>query len=82
MDKTAFSLGVCAIKMCFLSYLGVLPFQTNLSLPYADVKPVVVMTHGDKLSPHDRAFVRMKLGQILGIPPSSQIFDICCDGDL
>ncbi|KAI0511732.1 hypothetical protein KFK09_012364 [Dendrobium nobile] len=43
---------------------------------FRDNKPAVVITHGDKLSFHDRAFVRAKLGELLGIPPCMQIFDI------
>ncbi|KAJ6338967.1 hypothetical protein OIU76_008435 [Salix suchowensis] len=39
-------------------------------------KPVVVVTHGDLLSLNDRARVRVHLGELLGIPPAKQIFDI------
>lgn len=45
-------------------------------LSFKDDKPVVVVTHGDELSFNDRARVRTHLGDILGIPPSTQIFDI------
>ncbi|KAL5702879.1 hypothetical protein ACHQM5_028042 [Ranunculus cassubicifolius] len=41
-----------------------------------DNKPVVVCTHGDLLSHEDRARVRIHLGELLGIPPAKQIFDI------
>lgn len=41
-----------------------------------DDKPVVVCTHGDLLSHADRARVRVHLGELLGIPPAKQIFDI------
>lgn len=34
------------------------------------------MTHGDMLSLEDRARVRVFLGELLGIPPAKQIFDI------
>jgi hypothetical protein len=37
---------------------------------------VVVVTHGDLLSLNDRARVRVHLGELLGIPPAKQIFDI------
>lgn len=47
---------------------------------HADDKPVVVITHGDLLSLSDRARVRVQLGELLGIPPAKQIFDI--PGDL
>lgn len=43
---------------------------------FADSKPVVVVTHGDRLSTFERARVRVQLGELLGIPPTSQIFDI------
>ncbi|ONK61784.1 uncharacterized protein A4U43_C08F33550 [Asparagus officinalis] len=45
-------------------------------LSFKDDKPAVVVTHGDELSFHERAQVRTYLGDILGIPPSEQIFDI------
>ncbi|XP_015582028.1 uncharacterized protein LOC8286081 isoform X2 [Ricinus communis] len=52
--------------------------------PYAsfkDDKPVVVVTHGDLLSLSDRTRIRVHLGELLGIPPAKQIFDIpeSCD---
>ena len=34
------------------------------------------MTHGDMLSREERAQVRVFLGELLGIPPHKQIFDI------
>nr|CAD1842422.1 unnamed protein product [Ananas comosus var. bracteatus] len=45
-------------------------------LSFKDSKPVVVVTHGDRLSTFERARVRVQLGEVLGIPPTSQIFDI------
>eukprot|EP00262_Sarcandra_glabra_P022485 TRINITY_DN997_c0_g1_i4.p1 TRINITY_DN997_c0_g1~~TRINITY_DN997_c0_g1_i4.p1 ORF type:complete len:391 (+),score=51.45 TRINITY_DN997_c0_g1_i4:133-1305(+) len=45
-------------------------------LSFEDDKPVVVVTHGDELSLPDRARIRMYLGELLGIPPAKQIFDI------
>ncbi|KAE8037848.1 hypothetical protein FH972_010403 [Carpinus fangiana] len=50
-------------------------------LSFKDDKPVVVVTHGDLLSLSDRARVRVHLGELLGIPPAKQIFDIpeSCD---
>uniref|UniRef100_A0A2N9HSR0 G domain-containing protein n=1 Tax=Fagus sylvatica TaxID=28930 RepID=A0A2N9HSR0_FAGSY len=50
-------------------------------LSFKDDKPVVVVTHGDLLSLSDRARIRVHLGELLGIPPAKQIFDIAesCD---
>ncbi|EOX93819.1 hypothetical protein QUC31_004308 [Theobroma cacao] len=45
-------------------------------LSFKDDKPAVVITHGDLLSLADRARVRVHLGELLGIPPAKQIFDI------
>lgn len=50
-------------------------FENDLIL---DDKPVVV-THGDLLSLADRARVRTHLGELLGVPPMKQIFDISGD---
>ncbi|XP_050205428.1 uncharacterized protein LOC126655340 [Mercurialis annua] len=57
---------------------------TTFNCPYLsfkDARPVVVVTHGDLLSLPDRARVRMQLGELLGVPPTKQIFDIpeSCD---
>ncbi|KAL9436330.1 hypothetical protein AB3S75_022394 [Citrus x aurantiifolia] len=52
---------------------------TTFNCPYLsfrDDKPVVVVTHGDLLSLTDRARIRTYLGELLGIPPAKQIFDI------
>ncbi|CAJ1794130.1 unnamed protein product [Sphenostylis stenocarpa] len=46
------------------------------SLSFKDDKPVLVFTHGDLLSRTERAHVRGRLGKLLGIPPTKQIFDI------
>ncbi|OVA03779.1 hypothetical protein BVC80_8843g12 [Macleaya cordata] len=50
-------------------------------LSFKDDKPVVVITYGDLLSHSDRARIRIHLGELLGIPPDTQIFDIpeTCD---
>lgn len=48
----------------------------NPYLTFKDDRPVVVMTHGDKLSHEDRISTHIFLGEILGIPPLEQIFDI------
>ncbi|AES79090.1 putative P-loop containing nucleoside triphosphate hydrolase [Medicago truncatula] len=48
----------------------------NPFLSFKDDKPVLVLTHGDLLSLSDRARVRVYLGEVLGIPPTKQIFDI------
>ncbi|XVF72302.1 hypothetical protein PTKIN_Ptkin12aG0109900 [Pterospermum kingtungense] len=45
-------------------------------LSFKDDKPVLVVTHGDLLSITDRVRVRVHLGELLGIPPAKQIFDI------
>ncbi|XP_042464762.1 uncharacterized protein LOC122047489 isoform X1 [Zingiber officinale] len=45
-------------------------------LSFKDNKPALVITHGDELSISQRACVRMYLGELLGIPPVQQIFDI------
>ncbi|XP_062024306.1 uncharacterized protein LOC133740373 isoform X2 [Rosa rugosa] len=45
-------------------------------LAFKDDKPAVVVTHGDLLSHDERARVRVHLGELLGIPPTTQIFDI------
>ncbi|KAF2286750.1 hypothetical protein GH714_026789 [Hevea brasiliensis] len=57
---------------------------TTFNCPYLsfkDDKPVVIITHGDLLSLSERARVRVQLGELLGIPPAKQIFDIpeSCD---
>ena len=44
--------------------------------PLTDDKPVIVVTHGDLLSVSDRARVRVHLGELLGVHPTKQIFDI------
>ncbi|XP_022771515.1 uncharacterized protein LOC111314428 [Durio zibethinus] len=44
-------------------------------LSFKDDKPVLVITHGDLLSIADRVRVRVHLGELLGIPPTKQIFD-------
>lgn len=43
---------------------------------FTDDRPLIVVTHGDILSCFDRARVRFHLGELLGIPPTKQIFDI------
>ncbi|KDP45291.1 hypothetical protein JCGZ_15156 [Jatropha curcas] len=45
-------------------------------LSFKDDKPAVVVTHSDLLSLSDRARIRVWLGNLLGIPPAKQIFDI------
>lgn len=50
-------------------------------LSFKDDKPVLVVTHGDLLSLSDRARVRVYLGELLGISPKKQIFDIPEDCD-
>ncbi|CDP03923.1 unnamed protein product [Coffea canephora] len=48
----------------------------NPYLSFKDDKPVVVVTHGDLLALSDRVRVRVYLGELLGIPPKTQVFDI------
>lgn len=48
----------------------------SLSVLLTDDRPLIVVTHGDLLSHFDRARVRIHLGELLGIPPTKQIFDI------
>ncbi|KAF8088109.1 hypothetical protein N665_0553s0010 [Sinapis alba] len=45
-------------------------------LSFKDDKPAVVITHGDILSREERAQVQVLVGELLGIPPDKQIFDI------
>ncbi|KAK3017466.1 hypothetical protein RJ639_006416 [Escallonia herrerae] len=45
-------------------------------LSFKDDKPVVVVTHGDLLSVSERSRLRVHLGERLGVPPHTQIFDI------
>ncbi|XP_031099901.1 uncharacterized protein LOC116004107 [Ipomoea triloba] len=52
------------------------PFIHDLCCCFSDDKPVVVVTHGDLLSVSDRVRVRVHLGDLLGIHPKNQIFDI------
>ncbi|XP_058087167.1 uncharacterized protein LOC131234364 isoform X1 [Magnolia sinica] len=51
-------------------------------LSFKDDKPVVVITHGDELAPADRVLVRIHLGELLGISPVTQIFDIPDNNDV
>ncbi|KAK4440504.1 hypothetical protein Salat_0385300 [Sesamum alatum] len=48
----------------------------NPLLSFKDDKPIVVITHGDLLSLSDRVRIRVYLGELLGVPPTRQIFDI------
>lgn len=43
---------------------------------FADDKPVLLITHVDEMPLSERARVRIYLGDLLGIPPATQIFDI------
>lgn len=80
----------CLIDTKFITYFSIyhpissfslLEHITNSSfnlhiLTISDEKPIVVLTHGDLLSLSDRTRIRMHLGQLLGIHPKKQIFDI------
>ncbi|KAL8058007.1 hypothetical protein ABFX02_04G221000 [Erythranthe guttata] len=48
----------------------------NPLLSFKDDKPVVVVTHGDLLTLSDRVRIRVYLGELIGVPPTTQIFDI------
>ncbi|KAF4367532.1 hypothetical protein F8388_009157 [Cannabis sativa] len=43
---------------------------------FRDDKPLVVVTHGELLETFDRVYVRLYLGKLLSISPTTQIFDI------
>lgn len=45
-------------------------------LSVSDDKPAIAVTHGDLLPLSDRVRVRVYLGELLGVPPTGQIFDI------
>lgn len=47
-------------------------------LSFKDDRPVVVMTHGDQLSPKDRVRTRIFIGELFGVSALDQIFDISC----
>nr|XP_043635906.1 uncharacterized protein LOC122607050 isoform X2 [Erigeron canadensis] len=48
-------------------------------LSFKDHKPAIAITHGDLLSLNERARVRIYLGELLGVHPSKQTFDIADD---
>lgn len=54
----------------------------NPLLSFKDDKPAIAVTHGDLLPLSDRVRVRTYLGQLLGVPPTGQIFDIPENNDL
>ncbi|KAJ7961607.1 P-loop containing nucleoside triphosphate hydrolases superfamily protein [Quillaja saponaria] len=65
---------VCDLEMQYSTMVA-----STFNCPYLsfrDDKPVIVVTHGDLLSLSDRARVRAYLGELLGVPPTKQIFDI------
>eukprot|EP00249_Psilotum_nudum_P022656 c28600_g1_i2 orf=148-1524(+) len=45
-------------------------------ISFKDDRPAVVMTHGDQLSPIERLYARVLIGQNFGISPVDQVFDI------
>ncbi|KAL0854121.1 hypothetical protein Bca101_059273 [Brassica carinata] len=60
-----------------LSYAHMISTAFNCPLlSFKDDKPAVVITHGDILSREERARVQVLVGELLGIPPDKQIFDI------
>ncbi|KAL1557507.1 hypothetical protein AAHA92_08075 [Salvia divinorum] len=48
----------------------------NPWLSFKDGMPAIVVTHGDLMSLSDRVRVRVYLGELLGVDPTDQIFDI------
>ncbi|XP_051152978.1 uncharacterized protein LOC127266679 [Andrographis paniculata] len=48
----------------------------NPLLSFKDDKPAVVITHGDLLPLSERVRIRVYLGELLGVSPTGQIFDI------
>lgn len=61
----------------FRFWLLIIPLVHDLCRRrFSDDKPVVVVTHGDLLSLSERVRVRVHLGELLGIHPKTQIFDI------
>ncbi|XP_056849233.1 uncharacterized protein LOC130499218 isoform X2 [Raphanus sativus] len=59
------------------SYAHIISSAFNCPLlSFKDDKPAVVITHGDILSREERARVQVLVGELLGIPPDKQIFDI------
>lgn len=43
-----------------------------------DENPLVVLTHGDKLSPEDRVAARIRICEHLGISETTGAYDIAC----
>lgn len=50
----------------------------NPYLTFKDDRPVVVMTHGDRLSPENGILTRILIGKVFGVSPLDHIFDISC----
>ena len=45
---------------------------------FADQNPIIVLTHGDKLSAVERIDARIKICQTMGISETSGVYDIVC----
>ncbi|GLU03869.1 hypothetical protein SLE2022_210420 [Rubroshorea leprosula] len=80
--------GIAVLKSMEGDGTGITKYMQTIStvfncpyLSFKDDKPVVVVTHGDLLSIADRVWVRVHLGELLGIPPEKQIFDIPGNSD-
>ncbi|GKV34015.1 hypothetical protein SLEP1_g42442 [Rubroshorea leprosula] len=80
--------GIAVLKSMEGDGTGITKYMQTIStvfncpyLSFKDDKPVVVVTHGDLLSIADRVWVRVHLGELLGIPPAKQIFDIPGNSD-
>lgn len=56
-------LSFCFISTCYFCFIS-------------DDKPAIVVTHGDLMPLSDRVRVCAYLGELLGVPPTGQIFDI------
>lgn len=51
---------------------------TDWSLYIVDENPILVLTHGDLLTPDERITARLKICEFLGIPETSGAYDIPC----
>ncbi|RWW18593.1 hypothetical protein BHE74_00027145 [Ensete ventricosum] len=52
--------------------------NTQLSHSRAAEKPILVLTHGDELSPEERMEARVKVCEHLGVPDTNGVYDIPC----
>ena len=52
--------------------------STNTLFVGADENPILILTHGDKLSTEERIDSRLKICQHLGVSETSGVYDIVC----